>query len=209
MCLRLRVIWRRQCSPTPTPIPIYSTIVCPPTPTPILIYSIVLTSAQVPSIPTPTITNCTGVFPNPAIISSASRQGPHPSLTAQQEALVQPTMSAQAPISSPILALTPHFNVQLDPADMDFLKKKSEPCKTRQKNALLSEGQIDPYGKIFAALEQALREGSGSALPNLLRTQLQTDRETGMTAGARKQEVVLAKRLVSMLSLTPSAGMLQ
>ena len=87
---------------------------------------------------------------------------------------------------------------------MDFLKKKSEECKGRQKDALLSEGQTEPYVKIVAALEQALCEDSATALSKPLRIQLQADRERRMTG--KKKEVVVLLRLLSMLSLLPSAG---
>ena len=71
-------------------------------------------------------------------------KGPYPSSTAQAGALVQSTLSELAPISSPMVSHIPPFKVQLDPADMDFLKKKSEQCKRRQKNALLNERQTGP-----------------------------------------------------------------
>ena len=148
-------------SHAPTLISILSTVLSAPKSTPIPIYSMVMSVAQVPQSPTPNprITNCNAIFPIPAIIGYAFGQGPHPSLNAQPEALVQPTMSAQAPISSIILALPHPFNVELDPADMDFLKMKSDQCKGRQKNAMMSEGETDSYGKIVEGLEQALREG--------------------------------------------------
>ena len=42
---------------------------------------------------------------------------------------------------------------------------------------MVSDDQTDPYGKLVAALQDALGAGSANALPNLLRTQLQTDSE--------------------------------
>ena len=115
---------------TPTLEELASVLASSPTGAAIPIYSMVLSIPQVPPSPTPiqTITNCNASFPNPPIIRYALGQGLHPSLPAQQEALVQSTMSAHAPISSPIVAPTP-FSVHLDHADMDFLKKKSEECK--------------------------------------------------------------------------------
>ena len=99
-----------------------------PTPTPVSIYSMVTSVPQVPPLPSPrpTITNCNANFPNPGIISYPFRQDPYTSLTAKQEALVKPTMSAQAPISNPIFAVTPPYKVKLDPIDIAYLKKKSE-----------------------------------------------------------------------------------
>ena len=72
-------------------------------------------------------------------------------------------------------------NIHLDPADMDFLKRKSDECKGTQNNAPLSEAQVDPYIKIVVVLEQALREGSATVLTKSPRTQLQADRERRMT----------------------------
>ena len=68
------------------------------------------------------------------------------------------------------------------------------------------EGKTDRYVKIFAALEQALGEGSATALTKPLRTQLKVDRERLMSAVTRRKEVVVAPRLLSMLSSTPSEG---
>ena len=72
-------------------------------------------------------------------------------------------MIVPAPISSSIVALTPPFDVHLDSADMVFMKKKLVKCNERQKNALLSEAQVDPYSKIVAVLEQTLRRLCNSA----------------------------------------------
>ena len=47
-------------------------------------------------------------------------QGPHPSITSQQSALVESTMRAIAPSSIQMVTPTPHFNIVLDPADVDF-----------------------------------------------------------------------------------------
>ena len=195
-------------SATPTPIPIYSKIVSSPTPTPIPIYSMVLSVPQVPPSPTPipTITNCNAIFHNHVIISYEFGQDRHPSLAAQQEALEQSTMSTQAPVSIPTVAPTPPFKVHLDPADMDFLKIKSEECKARQKNTLLSEGQSNPYVKIIAALEQALREGSATPLIKPLQTQLQAHRERRMVVRIQRTDVIVPPRHSSSLSPTPSAG---
>ena len=115
---------------------------------PIYIYSTVLSSSQVPSIPTPTrttIRNFNAIFPNKAIFLYAFEQCPNPSSTAQESALVQSTTSAYPPMSNPIVVHTPPFNIHLDPADMDFTKLKLDECKQRQKNTLLSEGQRVAY----------------------------------------------------------------
>ena len=55
---------------------------------------------------------------------------------------------------------TPSFNAHLDTVDLEFLKRKAEDCKGRQKSALCGEDQVDPNVKIVAALEQSLREGN-------------------------------------------------
>ena len=98
----------------------------------------------------------------------------------------------------------PPFKVHLDPADMDFLKKESEECKGRQKNALLSEGQTEPYVKIVASLEQALAAGTATGLTKPLRAKQQADRERRMPG--KRQGVVVAARLLCVLSPTPTAG---
>ena len=59
---------------------------------------------------------------------------------------------------------------------MKFLKRKSEECNGRQNNALLSERQSEPYGKIVPLLEQPIREGSTTALLKRLRILLQAAR---------------------------------
>ena len=193
-------------SPTPTLISILSTVLCAHTPTPIHIYSMVTSVPQVPPSPTPipTITNCKAIFANPAIISYAFGQGPHPSSTVQQGALVQPKMSAQAPISSPFVALIHPFNIDFDPADMDFLKRKLTHAQKRQKNVLLEAGQLNPNCTIVAVLERALHDGSAMAVTKPMQTQLQTDREQRMTV--RMKEVLVAPRLLNLVSPTPSAG---
>ena len=150
----------------PTPESDMATAVSSPTPTPITIYSVVVNSPPIPSIPTPTpttITNCNAIFPNPAILLNAKSQGPHPSSTAQARALVQSTLSELSTISSRMLSHIPPFKVHLDPADINFLKKESEECKARQKNAIVSEWQTEPYVKIVAPLEQAVDEGTATA----------------------------------------------
>ena len=71
---------------------------------------------------------------------------------------------------------------------------------------MMSETQSDPYVKIVATLEEALHEGSATALTKPLRTQLHTDREQRMRACAPKKEVLVPQRLLSMLWPTPSTG---
>ena len=97
-----------------------------PTLTPISIYATLLCSTQAPPSPTPTISaiNCNSIFPNPAIVVYAFGQGAHPAPTATQVGLGQSTMSRQAPISSPTIDPSPPFDSHLDPADIEFLKKK-------------------------------------------------------------------------------------
>ena len=125
-------------SPTPDTIIIYSTIVSSPTPNPIPVYSMVLIVPKVPPSPTaiPTITNFNAIFANTVLISYAFGQCPHLSLIAQQEDVGQSILSAQAPISCPIVAPALPLNIQLDPADTDFLRKKSGDSQERQKNIL-------------------------------------------------------------------------
>ena len=84
--------------------------------------------------------------------------GPHPSSNAEPGVLVPSTMSAQAPISIPMVSPTPPFNIHLDHAEMDFLKKKLSDSQERQKNILLEAGQPNPDVTIVAAMEQVLRE---------------------------------------------------
>ena len=98
----------------------------------------------------------------------------------------------------------PQFKVHLDPDDMDFLKKESEECKGRQKNALVREWQTEPYGKIVAPLEQALAEANATALSKPMRAQLQAAHERRMPV--KCQGVVGAPRLLCVLSPTPGAG---
>ena len=75
-----------------------------------------------------------------------------------------------------------------------------------RKNILLEEVQKNPYGSVFAVLEQAPRECTAKATNKPLRTQLQTDRQQGRSAGTRKTQEVIVPTLLGMLSPTPSAG---
>ena len=113
-------------------------------------------------------------------------------------------MSAQVPISIPVVLPTPRFNTHLDPADIDVLKKKLSDSQERQKNILLEVGQPNPYITIVAAFEHALHEGSATALTKPLRTQLEADGERRMTAATRRKYVLVVARLSSLLSATPS-----
>ena len=138
-----------------------ATALDPPTPTPISIYSTAVSSSQIPASTMPTlcpITNCNAIFPNTAVLLYAIGQGPHPSSTAPQVAIVQSTMSSQALISSPIVAPSPPFNTHLDSADMDFSKRKLRASQETMKSTTLSEGQSNSYVKIVATLQRALRE---------------------------------------------------
>ena len=156
-------------TPTPTPDHTYSTIASAPTPIatqtivssllpiPAPIYSTVVTTSPIPSAFLPICHAITDM------LRYALGQGPHPTLLTQQTTRVQSTMSAQRPISCSTVSAPLPFNVHLDPADLDFLKKRAEECKEKQKNPLLGEGQANPYVKIVATLEQSLREGRGTA----------------------------------------------
>ena len=127
----------------------------------------------------------------------------HPTLIAQQTALVQSTMSVQGSISTRMVSPTLPFNEHLDPADMEFLKKKVEHCKGRQGNVMLEEGEANPDVKVIAVFEQSLPEGKCIALTKPRRSQLQGDREKRLSAGTRN---VIDLKSLDMLSHTPSAG---
>ena len=111
--------------------------------------------------------------------------------------------SVQSPISTPVVSPSPPFNVHLDIADMEFLSKKAQECKARQSKFEVQEGKVNPYIKIIAVLEQSQREGTGTALSEPLRMQLQADGEKRVIAGKRK--VILPKSL-GMPSPSASAG---
>ena len=157
-------------TPTPTSAHTYSTTVSLPTPTPIPptvsssvpnpmpIYSTLTTTSPIPSKIVPICDAMTNIF------RYALGQGPHPAMFTQQSALVQSATSVQSPISSPMVSPPPAFNVHLDPADIEFLRKKVEECKGRQGKILVEEGKVNPYTKIIAVLEQSQREGMGTAL---------------------------------------------
>ena len=114
-------------------------------------------------------------------------------------------MSVQGPILSSILSATLPFNVHLDPADQDLVKKKAEECKGRQKNALLAAGQMEPYVKIIAALEESLRDGTGTAFTKPLRTQVPPDRERRMLSAIWRPHLVVPK-VLGIFSPTTRAG---
>ena len=151
-------------------------------PTPAPIYSTLTTTSPIPSTLVPIWDAITDT------LRYALGQGPHPTLLTHRP-LVQSTMSAEGPIPSSMVSPTPSFNAHLDLADVDFLKKKAEECKEKQKHPLLGEGQANPYAKIVAALEQSLSEGTGTALSKPLRAQLQATREKRLSGGTRKQIV--------------------
>ena len=92
--------------PTPSPITIYTTVVSSPTPTPIHIYSTVTSTSPIHSVLVPF---CDGITDTQ--LRSWAR--PHPTLIAQQAALVQSTMSAQARISRRMMSPPSPFNGQL------------------------------------------------------------------------------------------------
>ena len=73
----------------------------------------------------------------------------------------------------------------------------------KQENALYSVGRPNPYIRLVAVLEQSLNEGSGVALTNPLRKQLQADREKRLSAGTLK---VTVPKSLGIISPTPSAG---
>ena len=80
-------------------------------------------------------------------------------LLPQQSALVQSTRSVQGPISRPLLSPAPPFNAHIDPAEIEFLKKKVGDWIGSQGKVLLEEGNLNPYFKVIAVLEQSPREG--------------------------------------------------
>ena len=106
-------------------------------PSPAPIYSTLTTTSSIPATLVPIFDPITDT------LRYALGQGSQPTLLTQQSTLVQSTMSAQAPITSSIVAPTVLFNTRLHPADMDFLKKNAEECRGRQKNLQLSEGQVN------------------------------------------------------------------
>ena len=97
-------------------------------PTPVLIYS---------------TTTTTSVPPNLIPISDAMREilryalnlGTDP-VSSPQQAMVQITISVQAPISSPVLNPSPTFDVHLNVADLEFLQKKLGENKGKLGSAL-------------------------------------------------------------------------
>ena len=119
-------------TPTPTSDHTYSTTVSLPTPTPkaptvsssaptqIPIYSTLTTTSPIAATIVPIYDAITDIF------RYALWQGPHPAMLTQQSALVQSMTSVQSPISSPMVSPHPPFNVHLELADMEFLRKKAE-----------------------------------------------------------------------------------
>ena len=105
-------------------------------------------------------------------------------------------------ISSPIVALIHPFNLQLDPADIHFLRKKSGDAQERQKNIRLEAGQPNLNVTIVAALEPAWHDGSARTVNKPLQKQLQADRKRRMTM--RRNEVMVQSQHSSLLSTTPS-----
>ena len=81
------------------------------------------------------------------------------------------------PYLKPKVNPPPPFNDHLDPADMEFLRKKVEECKSRKGKIELEEGKVNPYFKIIAVVQQFQREGMRTVLTEPLRKQLQADRE--------------------------------
>lgn len=99
------------------------------------IYSTMTTTSSIPSTLLPICDAITYT------LRYALGQGQHPTLFTQQTTLAQSRMSAQSHITCTMVSLPPPFNVQLDRADVDFLKKKTEVCIEKQKNLLLSESK--------------------------------------------------------------------
>ena len=115
-------------------------VVSYPTHTHISIYYIVVSSSRLSGSLTPTLTtisNCNAIFPNAAVLLFAIGQGPHLSSSAPQIPLVHSTLSAQAPISSPIVAPTHPLKISLDLLHVDFLQKKLKDTQDRKKKILL------------------------------------------------------------------------
>ena len=136
-------------SPTPTVEHTYATTVSLPmltpillsvsssVPTPMPIYSTLTTPSPIPSTLVPI---CDAIRDT---LRYAFVQEFHPAMLPQQSALVQSKTSVQSHISSPMVSHPPPFNVHLDPADMDVLRKKVEDCKSRQGKVLLEEGKVN------------------------------------------------------------------
>ena len=130
------------------PDPIFSTV-SSSVPTPMPIYSTLKTTSPIDSTIVPICDAKTNIF------RFALVQSPHPAMLAQQSALVKSTTSVQSPISRPMLSPPPPFNVHLDPADMELLRKKVDVCTSRQGKVLLEDLKVNPYSKVFAMLEQS------------------------------------------------------
>ena len=187
-------------TPTPTPDHTYSTMACPSMPNLATIYSTTTTTSPVPSNLVPICDAMTD------ILRYALHQGPHTALLMQQPSLVQLMISVQGSISTPMVSTTPSFDVHLELADEEFLKRKTGECKEKQKNVLFSEGKVNPYIKIVAAFEQSLRESTGTALTQPLRTQLQADRDKPLSPVTRK---VMVPKFLGLLSPTLEQGVPQ
>ena len=139
-------------------------------PTLMPIYSTLTTSSPIPSTIMPICDAITNLF------RISPRQGPHSEMFPRQSALVQSKTSVQSGISSQMLSPSPPFNVHLEPADMEFLRKKLEQSQCRKGKIELEEGKAKPYIKIIAVLEQSQREGMGTSVTEPVLKQLQADR---------------------------------
>ena len=74
------------------------------------------------------------------------------------------------------------------------------------KECSLSEGQVNPYVKIVAALDHSLREGTATAFTKPRRTQLKADREKRLSGGTRK---VIVENLQACYRLRTARGPLR
>ena len=180
----------------PTPDHTYSTTMSSPKSTPDPIYS-TATKISVPPNLVPISDAMTDT------LSCALGIRPHP--VSLQQSAAQTTTSVQGPISSPVVNPYPTFNPQLDVADIEFLQKKLGESKVRLGTVLTNAIGENPYVKIVSVLEQSLREGSGIALTEPLRTQLQTNSENRFTVGSRQ---VIVPKSFGLLSPSSSTGSL-
>ena len=136
-------------------------------------------------------------------------QASHSYSTAPQPALIQETMSAQAPFSRPIVSANPPFQTSLEPADVDFLRKRPNDTQERKRNILLDEGQLNPDLTIVAIMVHCLREQSAPVLNKTLQNQFQKDREGRKTSSTRRWEAIVPPKHLSLLPLRGAQAVLR
>ena len=116
-------------------------------PTPFDLYSTVLSSIQVHSTPTTTlstVTNSNADFHNKGLHYPLLANNPS-FWNSQHFDLVHSTMPTQTPISTRTIAASAPFNTQIDPSAIEFLKKKLSASQLRQNNTRLRKRQGNPY----------------------------------------------------------------